>query len=200
MWINRIVGKVDLLGLKARILHAARYVSGVTNLLHARLAGLDLSGHLVGDTCAAEYGGANDGGNHTACKRGRHEPEAPAKIERVLGHTVDGHILILRVQHKIPADRVEHKRQQCGDQRADHKIKRKAVLESWHAERQLRDDDEQKAEAVEGGAGGDERRRIALKALRSLRGSIEARVPQGRVSVTCPSARGYAHIVEHVRS
>lgn len=102
MWIRWVVGKVDLLAVEVGILHAIRDISGVSDLLDIALGSLELAGHRVGDTCAAEDGGADQSGDDAGSEGARHDPEGPAQVEGVLGVAAGANVLVLRVEDVEP--------------------------------------------------------------------------------------------------
>ena len=138
-------------------------IAGIEGLIAVYVGGRDLGelglgsgeasvlGHLVGDARAAENGGADETGDDVAAERGRHEPEAIAVLE---GRVVGGR-LVLVVEYEVPAGRVEDEAEQAAEERADDEVERERVAEALIEERQLSDHDQNKAETVEGRAGGD---------------------------------------------
>jgi hypothetical protein len=162
--------------------------------------------HTVLHASAAENGRADHGGEDGRAERRRHQPEAPAELEsgRQVGVIVNSELLVLREQHKEPADRVEDQREENGDLGANHKVQGNAVLETRREEGELRDRDEYEREAVEGGAGGEQSGRVGLQTLRTVQVVQVVRVargPQrdGRLLVFAPNSGGDRDVVEHVR-
>ena len=102
MWIRWVIGKVDLLAVEVWILHAVRDVGGVSDLLDITLGSLELAGHCVGDTSAAEDGGTDQSSDDAGSEGARHDPEGPAQIEGVLGVAAGANVLVLRVEDVEP--------------------------------------------------------------------------------------------------
>jgi len=170
----------------------------VPDLLHVALGRLDLPGHRVGHAGAAEDHGAHQARDDAAGERGRHQPEAPAQVEGVLAVGARAQHLVLRVEDEEPADGAEDERDERAEEGGEDEVEGEAVLEAGHAEGELRDGDEHEAEAVEGGAGGDEGGRVLAEALLAGEAAVPAGVPEGGGRVGGPDVGADGDVVEDV--